>query len=589
VRRTTPFALAVLIAVGAPFTAASTTSAEPPDSGARAIGDTLTVIARPILAIPEIVIPGGSFTIEARTSPSTTGWSAALVRGTSTYPLTVEVASYSSSHGRWFLTVAVPPEVPQEIYDLSVEATGGISDVERHAVMVRQAIESSFYIVQITDTHLPTHLYYYQQGADTDTTEMDDLHAVIDDINIINPAFVVLTGDIVNEGELEDFLEKRYYTRTKRILRRLDVPVYLAAGNHDIGGWDDSPPPDGTARWNWWRFFGWRYLYDPPAGDDIYTQNYSFDYGGAHFVELESYVNYDRWRRPIYGNDSFTSRQLSWLADDLSTVPPPTPVIAFYHFDFSDQLDLSTLGIDCALWGHTHSTSGSTTSPPFNLSTQRVCDGKRAMRVVRVVGGAAIDPSEPIDAGPHGMTLRLSFDVPNDGTEDEITASIANNHAETFEHALIKFLVPASAMPYEVDTGDLFQTLVEGDVATCYVEVVAPALASTHVTISPTSGSAVEHGLTTGLALVRPVHPNPTRTGACLSFSLNAPATVRVDVYDAAGRRVRTLRDGPHPSGDHAAEWDLLDDGGDRVAAGVYFWRVASGEAELTEKVVVLR
>jgi hypothetical protein len=578
----------VLTAAGALFAAPVDVPAEPPDGG-RAIGDTLTVLMRPILAVPQIVVPGGDFPIEAKASPSTTDWSVALERGVASYPLTVDDATYSADHERWFLRVTVSGEVPEEMYDLAVEASGGVSDVERHAVMVRRSIESDFYIVQITDTHLPTKLYYYEQGADTDTTEMDDLHAVIDDINIINPAFVVLTGDVVNEGELEDFLEKRYYTRTKRILRRLDVPVYLAAGNHDVGGWDDSPPTDGTARRNWWKFFGWRYLADPPSGDDIYTQNYSFDYGGAHFIEIESYVNYDRWRRPIYGNDSFTDRQMSWLADDLATVPPTTPVIAFYHYDFSDQLDLENLGIDCALWGHTHSTSGSTTDPPFNLSLKPVCNGNRKMRVVRVVGGVAIDPSEPIDAGTHGMTLRLSFDVANDGTEEEITASIANNNPETFEHALIKFRVPASGVPYEVDTGDLFQTVVEGDVATCYVNVVAQAIASTHVTISPSSESGVEDGVPAGVALLGPVHPNPARAGASLAFSLSAPAAVRVDIHDVAGRRVRTLRDGFCPTGEHRLEWDLLDDHGSRVAAGVYFWRIASGEARLAEKVVVLR
>ncbi len=588
-RRTTPFALAVLIAAGALFATHADPAAAPSGGAARTIGDTLTVLARPILAVPRIVTQGGSFTIEARTSPSATEWSVALERGASSHPLTVSDATYSASHERWFLTVSVPPEIPEEMYDLAVEASGGVSDVERHAVMVRQSIDSSFYVVQITDTHLPTHKYYYQQGADTDTTEMDDLHAVIDDINIINPAFVLLTGDIVNEGELEDFLDKRYYTRTKRILRRLDVPVYLIAGNHDIGGWDDSPPPDGSARWNWWRFFGWRYLYDPPAGDDIYTQNYSFDYGGAHFVAIEAYNNYDRWRRNIYGNDSFTNRQLSWLADDLATVSPASPVIAFYHMDFQDELNLSSLGIDCALWGHIHSTSGSTTSPPFNLSLETVCDGQRAMRVVRVAGGTTIDPSEPIDAGPHGMTLRLQFDVANNGTEEEITASIANNHPETFEHALIKFRVPASGTPYEVDTGNLFQTTVEGEVATCYVNVVAPASSSTHVTISSTLGSGVEDGLPAGLALLGPIHPNPALASASLSFSLGVPGAVRIDVFDVAGRRVRTLRDAPCPTGDHRIDWDLLDEEGGRVAAGVYFWRIASGEIGLTEKVVVLR
>ena len=29
------------------------------------------------------------------------------------------------------------------------------------------------------------------------------------------------------------------------------IPVYLTAGNHDIGGWVATPPPAGTARRDW--------------------------------------------------------------------------------------------------------------------------------------------------------------------------------------------------------------------------------------------------------------------------------------------------------------------------------------------------
>ena len=278
--------------------------------------------------------PADAFTIEAEAPPSATGWSASIERSSGSYPLAMESIYYSTDHERWYLEVTVPPDVPQEIYDLLVEASAGLHDRVAHAVMVRQSIDSDFYFVQITDPHLPTPLYYYQSGAHTDTTEIDDLRAVIEDINITNPAFVLLTGDVVNEAELEEYLDKRYYTRAQRLLEELEVPVYVTAGNHDIGGWEDTPPPDGTARRNWWKFFGWRRLYDPPPGENLYTQNYSFDYGGAHFIGLEAYVNYDSWRYWLYGSESFTSRQLQWLTSDLSTVDPTTPTIAFYHMDF---------------------------------------------------------------------------------------------------------------------------------------------------------------------------------------------------------------------------------------------------------------
>ena len=53
-------------------------------------------------------------------------------------------------------------------------------------------------------------------------------------------------------------------------------------------------------------------------------------------------------------------------------------------------------------------------------------------------------PSEPIDAGSSGSGLQLLFDVPNDGTRSEITATADNNQPEDFEHGMIKFRVDAS-------------------------------------------------------------------------------------------------------------------------------------------------
>ncbi len=555
------------------------------DAG-RAIGDTLTTVMRPILSVPAIVEDGQTFTIEALAPQSATDWSATLERGGQTIALPLDGASYLASHERWFITATVPPGTPEELYDLRVEASGGIDDVTRHSVMVEDSIPNDYYFVHITDTHLPTHLYYYQSGADTDTTEMDDLRAVIQDINIINPAFVLLTGDVVNEGELEDYLDKRYFTRAKRILRELDVPVFLSGGNHDIGGWNDTPPPDGTARRNWWRFFGWRYLAESRPGENIYTQNYSFDYGHVHFVGIEAYNNYDRWRRSTYGTDSFTTRQMAWLADDLSVVHPVKGTVLFHHMDFQDQLDLEDLGVDGALYGHIHYTSGSVGASPFNLSTNNVCDGERSMRLVRVEDNV-VTPSEPISAGSSGYTLRTMFDGANDGTETDITATVINGHNESFEHGRVRFRVPAASMPYEVDGGTVTHSIVDGAVATYYVTVDIPSIGQAVVSISPETG--VSEPPVPALALIRSCAPNPARAGASLRYALGAPANVEAVVYDAAGRRVRTLRDDWTPAGERLLTWDLRGDSGGRVSSGAYFLRITAGGETVSDKVVVLR
>ncbi len=583
-----PLAAALLVAVcllAVPPTLAHT--AESVECGARAIGDTLTVVMRPILSVPVILADGQSFTIEAKASSGTTGWSAALERGGLSYPLALSSVSYESAHERWFMTATVPAGTPEELYDLHVQAGGGIDDVTKHSVMVEDALANDYYFVHITDAHLPTHLFYDDNGSESDTTEMDDLRAVIDDINIINPAFVLITGDLINEGELEDFENRRVFTKSKRILGELDVPLFLTAGNHDIGGWDSTPPPDGTARRTWWRFFGWRYLNDPPSGDNIYTQNYSFDYGHAHFVGVESYNNYDRWRRTTYGYDSFTTKQLAWLADDLSLVHPVKATVLFYHMDFQDQLNLSSLGVDGALYGHIHHDSGAIGASPFNLSTDNVCDDNRAMRLVRVSDNV-VTPTETIAAGGgNGYNLRTNYDAANDGTETEITATVTNGQPEDFEHARLKFYVPAASMPYAVDTGTITHSIVDGDVATYYVSVDLGSMTITDVTISPDTG--VDDLPLASLSLVAPPSPNPARAGSSLRYSLGHPAHVTVNVFGVSGRVVATLHDEWTPSGEQFASWDLQDSSGRKVSSGIYFIRVAAAGESISSKVLVLR
>jgi len=68
--------------------------------------------------------------------------------------------------------------------------------------------------------------------------------------------------------------------------------------------------------------------------------------------------------------------------------------------------------------------------------------------------------------------------------------------------------------------------------------------------------------------------PNPARDAVALHYSLPHDASVRMVIYDAAGRRVRGLIDGVEPAGTHSARWDFQDDAGARVHAGIYLARL---------------
>ncbi|NNM31718.1 MAG: T9SS type A sorting domain-containing protein [Gemmatimonadetes bacterium] len=85
-----------------------------------------------------------------------------------------------------------------------------------------------------------------------------------------------------------------------------------------------------------------------------------------------------------------------------------------------------------------------------------------------------------------------------------------------------------------------------------------------------------------------PGSPNPFGASTRLSFELPAPSRVQLRLYDAAGRLVRTLRDGRLPAGRHVAQWDGRDRDGRRVANGIYFAKLDAGGRSMTQRVVRL-
>jgi len=87
-----------------------------------------------------------------------------------------------------------------------------------------------------------------------------------------------------------------------------------------------------------------------------------------------------------------------------------------------------------------------------------------------------------------------------------------------------------------------------------------------------------------------PSRPNPvTGARADILFGLAQEGWVRLDVFNAAGRKVATVGEGTYPAGFHQMVWNTRD-GQERVAAsGVYFFRLQSQEGSLTRKLVLLR
>jgi len=452
------------------------------------IGDTLTIIQRPLINIPSILQPGDTLDILCDVSESPSSWSATLIREDHEIELSELDQDFDDEKDLWTLKAVLPNNLVSEMYDLKLEIPGETTDISEHAVQVISEFKDDFYFIHITDTHLPTNNYCRDDNYQQDSSEVLDLREVMKDINIINPAFVLHTGDLIHEGELEDYLHNRYYTKSKRILGELDVPLYLVTGNHDIGGWNTTPMSDGSARRNWWKFFGWKFLNNPSGINPKYTQDYTFTYGNCHFIGMESYLNYDWWRSDIYGGASFIDQQLLWLEQKLNLMDESMLKILFYHFDFNSDLNLEELGIDLALWGHTHHDSGELDAKPLNISTQACSNGLRAYRLIRVKGDSIL-PVPTLHAGQNGNNLNVEFHPANNGLNYQVSATIQNNLNERFEHGLLKFIMPADIRNPGVTGGTILQVDDSGQSTVFYIGVDIKDNSTQTVTLNTLSAS----------------------------------------------------------------------------------------------------
>jgi len=74
-----------------------------------------------------------------------------------------------------------------------------------------------------------------------------------------------------------------------------------------------------------------------------------------------------------------------------------------------------------------------------------------------------------------------------------------------------------------------------------------------------------------------------------VSLSLAGTSVARLEVFDAAGRRVATILDGAVlPAGYHSALWRPDVDGG-QTSSGIYFHRLTVGGETRTVRSVVVR
>jgi 3',5'-cyclic AMP phosphodiesterase CpdA len=164
---------------------------------------------------------------------------------------------------------------------------------------------SDLTFVQLSDTHIVAKGATYI-GFDTARYLQDAIEAA----NALDPAFVVVTGDLCHTGRIAE------YEHFAELFAASRAPYFVVPGNHDsVKRLREVLPP---------AAFG-------GAGREAFS--YAVDVGGLRLVALDSTV-------PRAVNGGFDAARLDWLAATLAAAPSQATAIALHQPPFRTGMNL---------------------------------------------------------------------------------------------------------------------------------------------------------------------------------------------------------------------------------------------------------
>lgn len=205
------------------------------------------------------------------------------------------------------------------------------------------ANDAPFFFVQLADTQMG----FTNKNVDM-IPEIEHFTAAVEHINRLKPAFVLISGDMVNTAHSPKQI-RAFWNIAKTI--RPDVPLHLVPGNHDV----TNTPTAADVR-----------SYNKLMGED----HYSFSVNGSAFLVLDSPLLND-------GSDvALRDAQKKWFETELAAARAKNPTHIFvcdhhpWFLGTADEPDkyqnvllaqrgtyldlMNRYGVDYALSGHLH-------------------------------------------------------------------------------------------------------------------------------------------------------------------------------------------------------------------------------------------
>ncbi|MCB0266181.1 MAG: T9SS type A sorting domain-containing protein, partial [Calditrichaeota bacterium] len=84
-------------------------------------------------------------------------------------------------------------------------------------------------------------------------------------------------------------------------------------------------------------------------------------------------------------------------------------------------------------------------------------------------------------------------------------------------------------------------------------------------------------------------YPNPFNPTTVINYQLPVVSNVKLVIYNTLGQQVRTLVSGSQNAGSYTVQWDGRNDTGQKVASGMYLYRITAGSFVQTRKMMLMK
>lgn len=155
-------------------------------------------------------------------------------------------------------------------------------------------------------------------------------------------------------------------------------------------------------------------------------------------------------------------------------------------------------------------------------------------------------------------------------------SNLSCSSGSTLDHILVTSPLMDAYEDRSMDRYDVVLDAVAGYVNTTSDHL--PVFARFAFEANQTAG---EDGATPGEFALRPAFPNPFQGETTLTFDLAEALDVRLEVFDALGRRVALVTEGPHPAGTHSVTFRA-----EGLAPGLYVARLTAGSQTATRRLL---